>query len=81
MLANERTRRYARLMAICYIESPVGRLALDKGPAEDVTARPATATRLWLGALPDGTAARPKLEGSLRQETYVRVYLPVTPRK
>src|SRR5215510_8610263 len=29
MLANERTRRYARCMAICYLESPVGRLALE----------------------------------------------------
>jgi hypothetical protein len=32
MLANERTRRYARGMAICYMQSPVGRLALE---AED----------------------------------------------
>jgi hypothetical protein len=59
----------------------VGRLAPAKGNAEDVTAGPATATRLWLGAMPDGAATRPKLEGSLRQETYFRVYLPVTPRK
>jgi methylated-DNA-[protein]-cysteine S-methyltransferase len=29
MLANQLARRYARLMAICYIESPVGRLALE----------------------------------------------------
>jgi methylated-DNA-[protein]-cysteine S-methyltransferase len=29
MLANQLAGRYARLMAICYIESPVGRLALE----------------------------------------------------
>jgi methylated-DNA-[protein]-cysteine S-methyltransferase len=29
MLANELSRRYARDMAICYMESPVGRLALE----------------------------------------------------
>jgi hypothetical protein len=29
MLANEPARRYARLMGICYFESPVGRLALE----------------------------------------------------
>ena len=61
----------------------VGKLAVAKGDAESVNAGQSSATRLWLGALPDGVAKRPSLEkqGTMRQETYVRVYLPVQPRK
>lgn len=29
MLANAGSRRYARIMTICYVESPVGRLAIE----------------------------------------------------
>jgi len=46
------------------------------GPAEKVTLDPGTPSRLWLGALP-GSGARPKLDGSLTQRTFVRVYIPV----
>jgi hypothetical protein len=46
------------------------------GPAEVVTTDPATPSRLWLGALP-GAGARPKLDGTLTQRTFVRVYIPV----
>lgn len=45
--------------------------------AEDVTKHAATASRLWVGALPDGTQARPELRGYVTQETYVRVFVPV----
>ena len=46
------------------------------GPAEVVTTDPATPSRLWLGALP-GAGARPKLDGTLTQRTFVRVYIPI----
>jgi hypothetical protein len=46
------------------------------GPAEKVTLDPATPSRLWLGALP-GSGQRPKLDGTLTQRTFVRVYIPV----
>jgi hypothetical protein len=37
-------------------------------------------TRLWYKALPGPGATRDAIPGTLRQETYVRVYLPVSPR-
>ena len=55
----------------------VGRVARKEGQAEDVTRDPASATRLWLGGLPNPKEARPTLQGTLSQETYVRVFLPV----
>ena len=36
-------------------------------------------TRLWLGQLPESGQERPRLNGRLRQETYVRIYIPVSP--
>jgi hypothetical protein len=59
----------------------VGKLVVEKDAAETVSNKPGTVTRLWLGALPGGTAPRPELQGTMRQETYVRVYLPVRTRK
>lgn len=59
----------------------VGRVDLASDDAEDISGKPSTVTKLWLGALPGSNAARPKLLGTMRQETYVRVYLPVTTRK
>jgi hypothetical protein len=56
----------------------VGRVEarIGDGPAEKVATDPATPSRLWLGALP-GSGSRPKLEGTLTQRTFVRVYIPV----
>ena len=53
-----------------------GRVAAKSGPAEEVTQSPAGACRLWLGPREPGKG-RPALPGTLNQETYVRVFLPV----
>jgi hypothetical protein len=45
--------------------------------AEDMTRDPASPSRLWLGELPTGNKPRPALQGTLKQETYVRVFIPV----
>jgi hypothetical protein len=47
--------------------------------SETVTAANASPTRLWIGALPDGEAGRPQLNGFLVQDVYIRVYTPVLP--
>jgi predicted small secreted protein len=57
----------------------VGRVDFAAGDAEDVSNQKATITRLWLGSMPG--ARREKIIGSLRQESYVRVYLPVAESK
>jgi hypothetical protein len=58
----------------------VGRLASQQNAAEDVTNHGVSPTRLWLGKLPVAGETRPPLEGILRQDTYIRVILPVTPQ-
>jgi hypothetical protein len=56
----------------------VGRTAFSPaGPADDVTADGATASRLWLGAIPAPNKERPPLAGNLLQRTFVRVFIPV----
>jgi hypothetical protein len=45
--------------------------------AEDMTRDPASPSRLWLGELPTGNKPRPAIQGTLKQETYVRVFIPV----
>ncbi len=57
----------------------VGRLPQMKGPAEDVTRAPESPCRLWLDKLPTDGGDRPPLRGTLRQDTIVRVILPLTP--
>jgi hypothetical protein len=57
----------------------VGRLPQYKGPAEDVTNMPVSPSRLWLEKLPTDGGDRPPLRGTLRQDTIVRVFLPLTP--
>ena len=54
-----------------------GRVARQEGPAEKVTQDPASPSRLWLGQLPGPGKERPALNGTMTQETYVRLYLPV----
>jgi hypothetical protein len=48
----------------------------SEGPAEDMTQSGLSPSRLWLGKLP-GEPNRPALIGTLFQETYVRVFIPV----
>jgi hypothetical protein len=59
----------------------VGKVAVEHGAAKDVAAKPGAASHLWLGALPDKSAKRPDLDGTMRQETYVRVFLKVRVEK
>jgi hypothetical protein len=55
----------------------LARFAPQQGPAETVTQHLASASRLWLGKLPAAGETRPALDGILRQDTYIRVFLPV----
>jgi hypothetical protein len=47
--------------------------------AEDMTRDPMSPSRLWLGDLPTSGKARPAIQGTLKQETYIRVFIPVKP--
>jgi hypothetical protein len=59
-----------------------GRIPRQEGAAEDLTRSSESPTRLWLGALPGPeNPRRPALSGSLSQETYVRMIIPVTQEK
>jgi hypothetical protein len=55
----------------------VARLKTQQGGADEVTSSPESASRLWLGALPAPGISRPELVGKMRQETYLRVFIPV----
>lgn len=54
----------------------VGRVLPPPGPAEALFGGPASPSRIWLKALP-GHGDRPAVPGTGRQETYVRLYLPI----
>jgi hypothetical protein len=47
------------------------------GDAEKINQDPGTPTRLWLGQLPGSGQKYESLAGTLQQETYLRVFLPV----
>jgi len=53
------------------------RIPTREAQAEEMTQSPESPSRLWLGELPTGGGARPPLQGTLKQETYVRVFIPV----
>jgi hypothetical protein len=55
----------------------VGRVARDEGLAKDMNTSASASSRLWLGSLPGTGEPLPDLQGTLAQETYVRVILPV----
>jgi hypothetical protein len=55
-----------------------GYFDFDYGAAEKVNQGPATPTRLWLGQLPGSGQKYEPLAGTLQQETYIRVFIPVT---
>jgi hypothetical protein len=50
-------------------------------PAESVNGGPSVPERLWLEKLPQDGGPRPELSGALRQDTVVRIFLPLTPEK
>jgi hypothetical protein len=55
----------------------VARTPLVQGPAETITQDGASLTRLWLGDLPSSGRPRPAVPGTLMQESYVRVFIPI----
>ncbi len=55
----------------------VGRVVQTPAAAETVTLSGVSPTRLWLGTLP-GEGEREPLQGFLGQDTYVRIYIPVS---
>jgi hypothetical protein len=61
----------------------VARLQGARGSAETLEGEndPRLPTHLWLDTLPGGEQRRPSISGTLTQDTYIRVFLPVTPRK
>jgi hypothetical protein len=58
------------------VAAPPAGLA-SEGNAEDVSKSGLSASKLWLGALPGDGKSRGAIQGTLSQETYVRVYIPV----
>lgn len=55
----------------------VGRVAPPVGDAEQTLSGPDSPSRLWIRALPGAGAARAPIPGTGRQETWVRVFIPV----
>jgi hypothetical protein len=55
----------------------VGRIPRREGPAEDISQSKESPSRIWLGQLPATGSARPPLNGTLSQDTYVRMIIPV----
>ncbi len=56
-------------------------VAPPSGLAETMMTDPTgpSPTKLWLKGLPGGTTKRDPIPGTLRQETFIRVYLPIRP--
>lgn len=54
-----------------------GRIAPITEPASAANKNPGMPSRLWLGKLPSPGVERPELLGTITQDTYVRVFLPV----
>ena len=50
-------------------------------PAEEMTRSADSPSRLWIGELPTSGKPRPAVQGTLKQETYIRVFIPVKPAK
>jgi hypothetical protein len=55
----------------------IGRIVQTPATAETVTISGTSPTRLWLGTLP-GDGNREALQGFLGQDTYVRIYIPIS---
>ena len=58
----------------------VGRLSVPPGPAEKVTKDFASPSRLWLRRFACTRGQAPELDGAMRQETFVRIFIPVQPK-
>lgn len=59
----------------------LGRVAPEEGSSEEIltAADSASPTQLWLKNLPAQGQARTPVPGTLRQETYVRIFVPIRP--
>ena len=57
------------------------RLPTREDEAETMTKSPLSPSRLWIGSLPTGGGQRPAIQGRLKQETYIRVFIPVKTAK
>jgi hypothetical protein len=55
----------------------IGRVPPASGPAEETLSGPNAGSRLWLREFPGSESTRTPLAGSGRQETWVRVFIPV----
>lgn len=55
------------------------RLKSRQGAAESITQDAASPSRLWLGALPGTDEKRVPIDGQMRQDTFIRVFIPVQP--
>jgi hypothetical protein len=55
----------------------LARIAPGEGKADEVNRQAEVPTRLWVGALPSSGEELPTLAGQMRQETFVRVYIPI----
>jgi hypothetical protein len=56
----------------------VARLPQASGAAESINSADTNPTRIWLGDLPSTSMGRPALQGTMRQDVYVRVFIPIT---
>jgi len=57
------------------------RIATKESTAEEMTRSADSPSRLWIGELPTSGKPRPPVQGTLKQETYVRVFIPVKTAK
>jgi hypothetical protein len=57
------------------------RIPTRETPAEEMTRSADSPSRLWIGELPTSGKPRPAVQGTLKQETYIRVFIPVKPAK
>jgi len=55
----------------------IGRIPTNAGQAEDLMVPNQSPTRLWLTELPGANVERTPIPGTLRQETYIRVMIPI----
>jgi len=57
------------------------RIGTKEAGAEEMTRSPESPSRLWIGELPTSGKPRPPVQGTLKQETYIRVFIPVKTAK
>jgi hypothetical protein len=57
----------------------VGRVAQVRGQAQEIGKAAASPSQIWMDKLPIDGGERPELRGSLRQDTIVRIFLPLAP--